>query len=345
MTALPKTMRVIDSHTEGEPTRVVVEGWPELRGDTMAERRADILARFDELRTAVVCEPRGHDAIVGALLTPPVSKEAIAGVVFFNNVSCLGMCGHGLIGVVRTLEHLGRIEPGIVVVDTPVGTVSAELHNDGAVTIRNVPSWCHARDITLHVPTIGKVTGDVAYGGNWFFIAHIAKVPLRMQFLHGLEDVTLLIRQQLEKSGITGADGAEIDHIELYEPLGDGRHGARNFVMCPGGAYDRSPCGTGTSAKLAVLHENGELEPGVVFTQESITGGTFEAWLEQDGDKLVPYIRGRAFITSEATLQFDSKDPFVAGFGAAPRAAGTAESGAAPGAAGTAGFGAADTSR
>lgn len=313
-------MHVVDSHTEGEPTRVVVDGWPALRGSTMEERRDDFLAQHDALRRAVVCEPRGHDAIVGALLTEPVTPGATAGVIFFNNVSTLGMCGHGLIGVVRTLEKLGRITVGNVVIDTVVGTVSADLHTDGAVTIRNVTSWVHARDVKIDVPGIPEgVTGDIAYGGNWFFIAHVPRIPLRLDLLHALNEVTLLIRESLQKGGITGADGAEIDHIELYEPASDGSLRARNFVMCPGGAYDRSPCGTGTSAKLAVLHATGQLQPNEVFTQQSVTGGVFEAWLERDGESLIPYIRGRAYITSEATLQFDANDPFVAGFSAPPR--------------------------
>lgn len=309
--AFPRAMRVIDSHTEGEPTRVVVDGWPELRGSTMMERRADLLARYDHLRSAVVCEPRGHDAIVGAVLTPPITATAIAGAVFFNNVGCLGMCGHGLMGVVRTLEHLGRITPGEVVIDTPAGTVTAELYETGHVRIRNVPSYCHQRDVRVDVPGAGVVTGDIAYGGNWFFIAHMPDQPIVLARLAELNDVTLRIRAALESAGITGADGAEIDHIELYDPV---PLGARNFVLCPGGAYDRSPCGTGTAAKLTALHAAGQLEIGAPFMQQSITGGAFTAWLEREGDALIPIIRGRAFITAESTLQFDPADPFVTGF-------------------------------
>ncbi|MEO5509700.1 MAG: proline racemase family protein [Longimicrobiales bacterium] len=314
--AFPRTMRVIDSHTEGEPTRVVVDGWPALLGDTMQQRRADLLARFDHLRSTVVCEPRGHDAIVGALLTEPVSDDAVTGVIFFNNVGCLGMCGHGLIGVVRTLAHLARISPGVVAVDTPVGTVSAELHGSGEVTIRNVPSRCHTRGVQVDVPGVGVVTGDVAYGGNWFFIAHVDEQPLELSRLTELTDLTTRIRAALVANGITGADNAEIDHIELYQPLAGG-NGARNFVMCPGGAYDRSPCGTGTSAKLAALHAAGELKVGDRFVQQSVTGGEFTGWLERDGDSLIPYIRGSAHVTGEATLYFDPTDPFIAGFTAA----------------------------
>ena len=309
----PHALRVVDSHTEGEPTRVVIDGWPELRGLDMAERRADLLKRFDHLRSAVVCEPRGHDAIVGAVLTPPIGEESDAGVIFFNNVGALGMCGHGLIGVVRTLEHIGRIGPGNVQLDTPVGTVSAVLHPDGTVTISNVESYVYLLDITFDVPGVGPVTGDVAWGGNWFFITHLPDLDLSLQNLPRLTDVTQRIMRALADGGITGADRAPIDHVELYEHV-DG--GARNFVLCPGGAYDRSPCGTGTSAKLAVLHERGELAPGVEWRQESVTGGVFTATYEVEGDGVIPHISGRAFITAESTLYFDARDPFIAGFSA-----------------------------
>ncbi|HEX6938095.1 MAG TPA: proline racemase family protein [Longimicrobiales bacterium] len=313
----PDTITVVDSHTEGEPTRVVIDGWPALAGRTMAERRADLVARFDHLRSAVVREPRGHEAVVGALLTPPVEPGSAAGVIFFNNVGCLGMCGHGLIGVVRTLEHLGRLAPGPVRIDTPVGTVGAELGDGGAVTIRNVPAFCHAMDVAVDVPGLGRVVGDVAYGGNWFFITHLPDPPLELRRLDELLRATRAILAALGEQGVTGVGGAPIDHVELTGPAaGDGMD-ARNFVLCPGGEYDRSPCGTGTSAKMAVLHARGELELGREWRQESITGGRFTGWLTRDGDALTPWIRGRAFVTGEAVLRFDPADPFRGGFGAA----------------------------
>jgi proline racemase len=312
----PPSMQVIDSHTEGEPTRVVVSGWPDLAGDSMEARRADLLNRFDHLRTAVICEPRGHDAIVGALLTPPVSVDATAGVIFFNNAGCLGMCGHGLIGVVQTLAYLGRIGSGRVVIDTPAGTVAAQRNEDGSITIRNVPAYAHATDVSVDVPGIGRVTGDVAYGGNWFFITHLTQPPLTLSALDELSSATLAIRASLHAAGITGRDGAEIGHIELYTPLPprDDMSAALNYVMCPGGAYDRSPCGTGTSAKLALLHARGQLQIGEHFVQRSVTGGEFEGWLERDGAEIVPHIRGRAHITAESTLRFSPHDPLRAGF-------------------------------
>jgi 4-hydroxyproline epimerase len=313
---VPAAIRVVDSHTEGEPTRVILEGWPQPRGASMAERRDDLRARFDHLRRAVVCEPRGHDAVVGALLTPPVSEGSVAGVVFFNNGTYLGMCGHGLIGVVRTLEYLERITLGTVRIDTPVGTVSAELSADGSVTVENVPSRCHALDVVVDVPEVGRVVGDVAYGGNWFFITHYDGVPVDMAHIDGLMHATQAIQDAIRAQGITGAGGADIDHIEISAAASRDDADSRNFVLCSGGEYDRSPCGTGTSARMAVLHARGELALGVPWHQESITGSLFTGWLTRDsGGALVPHVRGTAYVTGEATLRFDPRDPFRLGIG------------------------------
>jgi proline racemase len=226
------------------------------------------------------------------------------------------MCGHGLIGVARTLEHLGRAAPGALRVDTPVGSVAAELHDDGSVTITNVPARVHALDVTLDVPGVGRVTGDVAWGGNWFFLAHLENEPIAPDRLPRLAAVTLAVREALAHAGVTGEAGALIDHVELFGPPGRPDADSRNFVMCPGGAYDRSPCGTGTSAKLAVLHARGELAPGQRWRQESVAGGLFTGWLVEEAGALVPRIRGRAFVTGRATLLLDPRDPFRAGLGA-----------------------------
>jgi 4-hydroxyproline epimerase len=309
----PDTILVVDSHTEGEPTRVVIEGWPQPQGATMERRRDDLRQRFDHLRAALVREPRGHDAIVGALLTEPVSDDAVAGVVFFNNVGYLGMCGHGLIGVVRTLQHLGRLAPGTAVFDTPVGSVSTQLDDDGAVTLRNVRSYTAALDVEIEVEGVGAVRGDIAYGGNWFFITSLPRPELRAGNVPELLHATRAVRRALAAAGVTGDDGAEIDHIELTaDATRRGVH-ARNFVLCPGGEYDRSPCGTGTSAKLASLHARGLLSPGTVWRQESVTGGVFDAWYVEAERGVLPYIRGRAHLTGETVLRFDSADPFRAG--------------------------------
>ncbi len=310
-------IEVIDSHTEGEPTRVVVSGWPEPAGESVLARRETMREHHDAYRRAVVLEPRGHDAIVGALLVPPDRAEAVTGVVFFNDASWLGMCGHGTIGVVRTLQHLGRVAPGPVELDTPVGPVGAILHDDGSVTVRNVPSYLHQAGVVIDVPGIGPVIGDVAWGGNWFFLTSVsAPVPeLRYTARAELLQVAMRIRTALRAAGVTGADGAEIDHIELFGPPETPGADSRNFVLCPGAAYDRSPCGTGTSAKLAVLHAQGRLEVGAEWTQESIIGSRFTGWLAEVGGTVLPHIRGRAWITGTSVLRFDPADPFRAGLG------------------------------
>lgn len=313
----PERIEVVDSHTGGEPTRVVISGWPELPGATMAERRAALLRDDDTLRQAVVCEPRGHDAVVGALLTPAVEAGSAAGVIFFNNVGALGMCGHGLIGLVRTLEFLGRLDPGQVRVDTPVGTVGAELHPDGAVTVENVPAYCFARDVAVAVPGLGRVVGDVAWGGNWFFLTTLAEPPLELGRLDTLTDISGRIMRALRDQGVRGQGGALIDHVELFGPPQRSDADSRNFVLCPGQAYDRSPCGTGTSAKMACLHARGELAAGQLWRQESITGSLFEGHLEKRGADLVPFVLGYAYVTGRTTLFFDARDPFREGFTAA----------------------------
>ena len=312
-------IEVVDSHTEGEPTRVVIAGWPLPNGTTMAERRESMRRDQDRLRQAVILEPRGHDAVVGALLTPAVSPGAATGVVFFNDVGYLGMCGHGLIGVVRTLEHLGRIGPGAVCVDTPVGLVRAELARDGSVSLENVPSFVHREEVALEVPGVGAVRGDVAWGGNWFFLTELDGAELGLSRVRELTQATMAIRDALARAGVTGEHGAPVDHIELFGPPAREDADSRNFVLCPGVAYDRSPCGTGTSAKMATLHARGKLRAGERWRQESITGSLFTGWVEERAGMrgVIPHIEGRAFVTGRATLLFDPRDPFRLGIAAA----------------------------
>ena len=306
---------VIDSHTAGEPTRVVLDGLPGLRGATLAEQRADFVARHDAFRAAVVNEPRGNDTLVGALLVAPCAPGCAAGMIFFNNVGALGMCGHGAIGVVATLAHLGRLDAGRCRLDTPVGVVDAELHADGRVTVFNVPSRRHLAGVTVDVPGLGPVTGDVAWGGNWFFLVDATRLPgapvLDLAHVEPLTALAWRIRQALEAQGVTGTAGAPIDHVELFAPTPGAD--ARNFVLCPGKAYDRSPCGTGTSAKLACLAADGKLAPGRAWVQESVIGSRFEAsWVPVEGrpDEILPAITGRAWITAEARLLRAADDPF-----------------------------------
>ncbi len=313
MPSFPPAIEVIDSHTEGEPTRLVVDGWPQPEGETMAERRDDLALRWDHLRRAVVSEPRGYDAIVGGLLTPPVSEDSAAGVIFFNNASYLGMCGHGLIGTIRTLEHMGHIEVGSTLIDTPVGQVSGELHPDGSVTIQNVASWSERLDVEIGVPGVGQVRGDIAWGGNWFFLAHLDEIEISLANLSELERVTQAIRSTLDAEDLIPVEDRELIHVELFGPPQRSDADSRNFVLCPGGEYDRSPCGTGTSAKLAVLYERGELDLGEPWRQESVTGSLFTAWLEERDGDLIPYIRGRAWVTGRNTLLFDPTDELRSG--------------------------------
>lgn len=301
-------INAIDSHTGGEPTRVVIGGFPDLGTGSMAERLEIFLRDHDKLRSAIVREPRGHDAVVGALLCEPVEPDSAAGVIFFNNVGFLGMCGHGTIGLVKTLEHMGRISAGTHKIETPVGTVEAELGEDGMVTITNVPSYRHAKDVAVDVEGYGTIRGDVAYGGNWFFL--VRDHPLTLEFKH-LDDLTSFsarIRDALVKSNITGANGAEIDHIELFSPSPTAD--SRNFVLCPGIEYDRSPCGTGTSAKLACLYADGKLAEGETWTQESIIGSVFQGTVKVTDGKIIPSIAGTAFVTAEIDLILDPLDPF-----------------------------------
>lgn len=305
-----KRVRVIDSHTGGEPTRVVVSGGPDLGDGALADRLARFRADHDRFRSAVVNEPRGSDVLVGGLLQAPRDATSAAGVIFFNNVGYLGMCGHGTIGLVATLAHLDRIAPGLHRIETPVGTVTAELHDDQRVTVGNVPSYRWAAAVTVSVPGHGVVQGDVAWGGNWFFLTHAPDVPLSLPHVEALTAFAGQVRQALARAGVTGEHGAEIDHVELIAPSPTAGVDARNFVLCPGNAYDRSPCGTGTSAKLACLHAEGALRPGQIWRQESILGSVFDGTFTlDDAGRVLPRITGLAHVTADATLLLDERDP------------------------------------
>ncbi|WP_236190730.1 4-hydroxyproline epimerase [Pseudomonas pharyngis] len=306
-----KRVHVIDSHTGGEPTRLVMKGFPDLPGRTMAEKRDALRNQHDQWRRACLLEPRGNDVLVGALYCEPVSPDATCGVIFFNNAGYLGMCGHGTIGLVASLQHLGLIAPGVHKIDTPVGPVSATLHEDGAVTLGNVPAYRSRKQVAVEVPGYGRFLGDVAYGGNWFFLVSEHGQTLTMDNVDTLTDLTWKMLRALEEQGIHGEDGALIDHIELFAD--DAEADSRNFVMCPGKAYDRSPCGTGTSAKLACLAADEKLAPGERWVQASITGSQFESRFEWEGERIRPYITGRAHMTADSTLLIDETDPFAWG--------------------------------
>lgn len=305
-------IRVVDSHTGGEPTRVVLEGGPDLGSGPLDRRLALLRERHDSFRSAVVNEPRGSDVLVGALLCEPSDPSCSAGVIFFNNVGYLGMCGHGTIGLVVTLAHLGRLQPGAHRIETPVGVVEATLLPDGSVSVRNVPSWRAHKAVKVSVPGHGEVTGDIAWGGNWFYLVEDHGHRLTLPCVAELTDLSTRIRQAVNAGG-----HPEVDHVELIGPGAPGSD-ARNFVLCPGLAYDRSPCGTGTSAKLACLAADGKLQPGEPWVQESILGTRFVGIYEWDGNttdcgRIIPTVTGTAHVTAEATLLVDARDPFCWG--------------------------------
>ena len=324
-TTRKRLVHVIDSHTGGEPTRVVIDGGPELGQGTVAARRMMFRDHFDDFRCAVVNEPRGSDVMVGGLLCEAADPTCVAGVIFFNNVGPLWMCGHGTIGLAVTLGHLGRMKEGSYRIETAVGPVVVEYDGANRVSFENVPSYRLAKDVSVEVEGLGAVIGDIAWGGNWFFLVDSSvlqglnsglgevSVPFRSAEIDRLTEIAWRIRQALVRSGITGADGAEIDHIELFGLAGDPRNHSRNFVLCPGRAYDRSPCGTGTSAKLACLAADHKLKPGETWRQESILGSVFEGSFRVVDEQIIPRIAGTAYITSEAMLVLDPADPFQMG--------------------------------
>lgn len=334
----------LDSHTGGEPTRLIPSLPFDLGAGSVADKLSTLKARHDDLRRAVLLEPRGSDVLVGAYLVPPADSACQFGVIFFNNVGYLGMCGHGTIGLVASLSYLGKVQPGVIRVETPVGVVEAVLHapslrgangvSDEAistpsggllrvdehrprsdeypnrVSVRNVPAYRHLAHIPIEVD--GKtIHGDVAWGGNWFFLVHDHGLDVDMSNLEALTDFAWRVREGLTAGGVTGANGAEIDHIELFAPTPEAD--SRSFVLCPGKAYDRSPCGTGTSAKLACLYSDGKLKAGQTWKQQSVVGSIFEGSVQLDGDRIIPTITGEAWVMSEGTLLVDERDPFGMG--------------------------------
>jgi len=312
-----RRISILDSHTGGEPTRLVLAGGPDLGSGPLNDRLRCFQSHHDHFRTAVVNEPRGSDVIVGALLCEPADPTCAAGVIFFNNVGYLGMCGHGTIGLIVSLAYLGKISPGVHRIETPVGTVAATLHPSGAVTVENVPSYRCAAAVPLQVPGHGAVTGDIAWGGNWFYLVEDHGKTLSLENAADLTEYTWAIQQALAAQGITGPNGEPIDHIELFTP-GDSAHDSTNFVLCPGKAYDRSPCGTGTSAKLACLYADGKLAPSAVWRQRGILGTVFEGTFRVQANggnngAILPSITGTAHIVAEATLLLDPADPFCMG--------------------------------
>jgi 4-hydroxyproline epimerase len=306
-------VQVVDSHTAGEPTRVVIAGGPSLGEGTLQSRIEILRSRYDSFRRAVLFEPRGSEVLVGALLCTPHHPTAAAGVIFFNDVGYLGMCGHGSIGLIATLAHLGRLASGAHRIETPVGMIAATLHPDGEVSITNVPSYRYRSSVKIDVPEYGTMHGDIVWGGNWFFLVADHNLSLRVDNRAALMTAAAAVRHALETSGIRGEGGAVIDHIEFTGPAEDPANSGRNFVLCPGAAFDRSPCGTGTSAKMACLYADGKLTPGQTWRQEGILGTVFEGSIHVSNNVVTPTIKGSAYITAESTLLFDERDPFREG--------------------------------
>jgi 4-hydroxyproline epimerase len=301
-------IHVIDSHTAGEPTRIIVGGGPRLEKGTAAERLEFLRQRHDLFRSAVVNEPRGSDVLVGGILVEPADKSCAAGVIFFNNVGYLGMCGHGAIGLVATLAYMGRVKPGEHKIETPVGVITATLHQDGTVSVTNVPSYRKAKGVKVQAPDIGAVTGDVAWGGNWFYLVENHGKTIQLSDVELLTDFAWRVRKAINAQGFP-----EVDHIEFFGPPASAGANSRSFVLCPGKAYDRSPCGTGTSAKLACLAADGKLAEGELWTQESVIGSRFTASYRRDGGQIIPTITGAAYVNAETTLLLNESDPLCWG--------------------------------
>ncbi len=308
-----RRVSILDSHTAGEPTRLVISGGPDLGNGLLTDRRDRFRRDHDDFRTAVVNEPRGSDVIVGALLCEPVDRSCTAGVIFFNNVGYLGMCGHGTIGLIASLAYLGKISPGVHRIETPVGIVTTTLHPSGEVTVENVPSFRSAAAVAVTVPGHGTIHGDIAWGGNWFYLVENHCKNLSLANVDQLTEFTWAIRQALSAQGITGVNGEVIDHIELFGPPANSAADSTNFVLCPGKAYDRSPCGTGTSAKMACLYVDGKLGQGKIWRQAGILGTIFEGSIRVEDERIIPNITGSAYVTAESTFLLDPKDPFCMG--------------------------------
>ena len=308
-------IHIIDSHTGGEPTRMVYAGFPDLGTGSMAERLEVLKNQYDHYRRGVILEPRGNDVLVGALLCEPVNPQATAGVIFFNNTGYLNMCGHGTIGLMASLAYQGKITAGVHRIETPVGDVVCTLHEDGSVSIDNVPAYRYQEKVAVEVEGLGTVVGDIAWGGNWFFLVSQKFVDINVANAEALTDITWRIRQALIAQNITGENGGDIDHIELFQDCDFAD--SQSFVLCPGKQYDRSPCGTGTSAKLACLAADGKLAEGELWQQASVLGSQFTgSYTRIDANTVRPTIRGSANISAETTLIVDNQDPFQWGISA-----------------------------
>lgn len=326
------TFRCIDGHTAGNPVRLVVDGAPELRGATMSERRQDFLARYDWIRTGLCFEPRGHDMMSGGFLYPPTSTEADVGILFIETSGCLPMCGHGTIGIVTFGLENGLIKPrtpGSFVADVPAGTIALVYTQDRAkvrsVRIRNVPSYLATEDVRIDVPGFGPLSIDIAYGGNFYAIIEPQGAYRGLDVLSAAGILQLspiirqLVREKIEPVHPLDPTIRGVSHVLWADaPKGEGAHG-RNAVFYGDKAIDRSPCGTGTSARLAHLHAKGRLKVGEAFVHESYIQSRFigrvEAETEIAGQRaIIPSIEGSAHATGRNEIWIDDDEPFPHGF-------------------------------
>ena len=306
-----KLTKVVDSHTGGEPTRVIIEGGPDLGSGPISEQARLLETEHNEFCRSVLCEPRGYDAMVGALLVSPLEKNCLTGVIFFNTSHNLGMCGHATVGLLVTLYYLGKISVGSYKIETPVGIISAQLHDPNTVSVINVESYRYKKGVSIHVEQFGEIIGDIAWGGNWFFLVNNSPVSVQFENIKKLISFTSSIKRSLEQQHVTAPDGSAIDHIELFGKPINKQAQSKNFVLCSSGDYDRSPCGTGCSAKLACLAEDGLWPENTKWIQESIIGSLYSTFFNWSiGRNIIPTITGNAYVTSEATLKFNPLDPY-----------------------------------
>ncbi len=306
-------IRVVDSHTAGHPTRIIVDGSPDLGEGSLIERRDHFRKNFDRFRSAVIGEPRGSDALVGAILCKSSDPTCDTGVIFFDNFRYLDMSGHGMIGVGVTLEYLGQIKGGPLRVETPAGVVTIDLHETGDISVQNVPSFRHRKDVVVNLDGSGRFGGDIAWGGAWFFLVNDHQEELNITRADRLVDVTRSIRRALAREGITGPQGEVIDNIALFGQPHRRDARSKNFVLRSERSYRRCPSGTATSAKLACLHADGALAEGETWRQESIVGTIFDGTVNIVDGKLLPTIRSTAHVTAESTLIVDERDPYCWG--------------------------------
>lgn len=325
-------IKVIDSHTMGEPTRIIYDGFPKLKGNTMMEKKNDLMEHYDFLRTALMLEPRGHRDMFGALLTEPVHEEAHFGVIFLESNGCLNMCGHGSIGAAAMIVETGMVEVKEpyteVVLDAPSGIIRTKVHvvegKAVEVSILNVPAFLYQQNQEIDVPGWGKIPFDISFGGSFFALVDTEKIGLSLE-IENVNRITelgmALLDRMKEEVEVKHPylDITTVDLVEFYGPSKNTEANMKNCVIFGNAQVDRSPCGTGTSAKIATLYTKGELKIGQEFVYESITGSLFRGEVTKEVEvggykAVIPQITGSAYITGINQYIIDEKDPLAYGF-------------------------------